>query len=62
MAKWKIFINFGTEDEFRMLNEKVFETRKKAENFCKSNPLGYEYPLKCVMREEDWEWRKSLKK
>lgn len=59
MARWKIFINYGTQEEFRILDEKVFESRRKAEHYCNSNPLGHHYPLKCVMREEEWKEMKG---
>jgi hypothetical protein len=58
MACWKIFINYGTREEFHILDERVFKSRWEAERFCKSNPLGQHYPLKCVMREEEWKQRK----
>ena len=58
MARWKIFIEYGEQREFDVLDEKVFETKKQAAEFCKSNPLGLQYPLKCIMREDEWERRK----
>ena len=58
MARWKIFIECGEQGEFDVLDEKVFETKKQATEFCKSNPLGLQYPLKCIMREDEWERRK----
>lgn len=58
MARWKIFIEYGEQREFDVLDEKVFETKKQATEFCKSNPLGLQYPLKCIMREDEWERRK----
>ena len=59
MARWKIFINYGTQEEFRMLESKVFDGRRKAGHFCNSNPVGKHYPLKCVMHEEDWKRAKG---
>ena len=36
MARWKIFIEYGEQREFDVLDEKVFETKKQATEFCKS--------------------------
>ena len=55
---WKIFINVGTLYEFALTESLSFESRKKAEYWCKD----HNYPRKCVMRESEYnEMKKEMK-
>ena len=53
---WKIYINYGTSKEFETINGLTFKTKKEASAWAKE----HKYPLKCVMRENEWEEYKGL--
>ena len=52
---WKIYVNYGRQEELNMVNELAFRTKKEACEWAKENG----YPAKCVMREEEWQENKA---
>ena len=52
---WKIYINYGTQEEFDLVEQLSFNTKKEAEQWCKN----HRYPLKCVMKESEYNCLKS---
>ena len=52
---WTVYINYGTRNEFDLINSQTFKTKKEATEWAKEHG----YPQKCVMRTEEAEARRE---
>lgn len=48
--KWRIYINLGTEAEFKLTENVGFDTKKQAQEWAKAHG----FPYKCVVSSEEY--------